>query len=452
MKILKSAIGTFIALGVYGLPQVASANFCVPSGTNLVCNPRHSVFELHAANGGSGSFAACSVMGAEGFSNSPVPADWETFITSGCTAKTKTLAAPPIGTGTLPLSVWPSTCNPDGMALFLNQFSPPNPPGEPAVHWITFKSTDQPTAINELIRGLRDFGSPGIIPIYGQADHWVAVTQVTTTTAGAILNVRAFDGGVAGGTDSGFNSYFSLLQSWGATAFKNTFFTVVTAINSSCDGAVGGCGAPPVSDPFYNKFVLMYEPPAATHSALSAPVTFENTVGIVSKGAMNESVAQIRVMDALVAGGINVDPTMWNGITGGTPGTAFRVAGVWPSGAAWDYYLVPIISRSNTNTAIGFAQLDAADGSFQGVSLLGTPESFTPVQSTRAREIAGSVLGKGESLTGGTLTWNPRSNTGLARSPNAPYYEFGIVGATGAHNKSAKVLVRLNDGMVARTK
>jgi len=452
VKILKSAIGTFIALGVYGLPQVASANFCVLSGTNTVCNPRHGVAELHA--GGlsiAGSFAAAAVMGAEGFSNSPVPAGFELSIISGCTAQTKTLAAPPIGTGTLPLSVWPATCNPDGMALHLNAFSPPNPFPEPPVHWITFKSLDQASALNELIRGLRDFGSPGVVPIYGQADHWVAVTQVTTSPTNVILNVRAFDGGWLGGSgvDSGFNSYFSGLQSWGTTAWKNTFFTVVTAINPACDGTPGGgCGAPPVNDPFANHFVLMYEPPTVSSFAPVAPVTFGIAPGIVAKGGMNEAVAQIRLMDALVAGGIDSDVTMWNGIKGGTPGAAFRVAGVWPSGAAYDYYLVPILSSKNTNTAIGFAQLDAADGSFQGVNLLTTPAPFTPVRSTKARDIAKSVLGQGESLTGGTLTWDPRSNTGFAKSPNAPYYEFGIVGAD---SKTAKALVRLNDGMVVRT-
>jgi hypothetical protein len=449
VKILKHTIGILLAIGVYGPATPASAQFCVASGTNTVCNPRHSVFELHAANGGSGSFAATSVMGAEGFSNAAVPNDWENFITSGCTAKTKTLAAPPIGTGTLPLSVWPSTCNPDGMALFLNQFSPPNPPGEPLVHWITFKSTDQTTTLNEIIRGLRDFGSPGIVPIYGQADHWVAITQVTVSPTGVILNVRAFDGGVQNGTDSGFNSYFTGLQSWGTTAWKNTFFTVVTAINPSCDSVVpNGCGAPPVNDPFAYKYVLMYEPPASgTHAATSAPLSFAATPGIVAAGAMNERVAQVRMMDALIAGGIDSDAQMWNGIKGGTPGTAFRVSGVWPSGAAWDYYLVPILSSTNTNTVIGFAHLDAADGSFQGVNLLATPAPFTPVQMARAQEIASGVLARGERLKAGVLTWNPRTNSKFAKSPNAPYYEFGIAGA----GKTAAVRVRLNDGLVERT-
>jgi hypothetical protein len=453
VKILKSAIGSLIALGAYGVPQVAHATFCVPAGANTSCVSRHpgSIIELHATNaGGSGSFAAAAVMGAEGFSAAPQPVDFETTITSGCTALTKSLAAPPIGSGPpgAQLSVWPSTCNPDGMSLFLNQFSPPNPPGEPAVHWITFKTTDQTAVNNELIRGLKDFGSPGIIPVYGQADHFVAVTQVIVNSAGTILNVRAFDGGKVGDIDSGFNSYFSGLQSWGTTAFLNTFFKVVTAINPSCDSTPGGgCGAPPVNDPFANKYVLMYEPPpSGTRTSALSPSAWAAPNALVAKGTMNASIAQTRMVDALVAGGISSDPDLWNGIKGGTPGTAVLVNALWPSGAAYNYYLVPILSSSNTNTVIGFAQLDAATGAFQSVNLLSAPQTYTPVSLQRAQDLAASQLAPGESLTGGVLTWNPRANTGLAKSPNAPYFEFGVAGS-----KTAAVRVRLADGLTVRS-
>jgi hypothetical protein len=429
VKILKSALKVLLALAVCGLPAIASAQ--------TVFNPRHPVTELHAPiAGGSHSFAAAAVMGAQGFSNAPTPPDFDTFITSGCTAKTKSLAAPPIGTGSGPLSVWPATCNPDGMALFLNQFSPPNPVGQPAVHWITVKSTDQAFIINELIRGLKEFGSPGILPVYGQADHWVAVTQVTVNSVGAISNVRAFDGGVIGGMDSGTNSYFQGLQSWSGISFRNTFFVIVTAINPACDNVVpGGCGAPPVSDPFANKFVLMYEPPAAATRGFSTPYAFAATPGISGKGTMTAAVASARVFDALVAGGVSADATMWNGLRAGTPGQAVLVNGVWPSGAARDYYLVPILSSKDINTAVGFVHLSAADGSFESVNLLNNPVPYTPVTQAQAQELAGGV-------SGGGLTWNPRASSAFSKSPNEPYYEFAT--------KSGIVRVRLNDGKVDR--
>lgn len=441
MKILKSALNTLLALAVCGLPAIASAQ------TTFVSRHPGSITEIHASNaGGSASMAATAVMGAQGFSAAAIPPDFEAFMTSGCTAKTKTLAAPPIGTGTLPLSVWPATCNPDGMSLFLNQFSPPNPVGQPAVHWIAIKSTSQPIILNEIIRGLRDFGSPGNVPIYGQADHWVTVTQVTIDAFGNISNVRAFDGGKVGGADSGTNSYLTGLVSWSGTSFRNIFFLVVTAINPSCDNVVpGGCGAPPVSDPFANNYVLMYEPPGAEVNTSASPVSFNDAPGIVSKGTMTAMIAQSRVMDALVGANINKDDEMWNGIRAGSPGSAVQVSAVWPSGAPWSYFLVPLISAKNAHTAIGFVHLNVEDGSFEGVNLLATPVAYNPVQLGRAQELARRTLNGGESLSGGALTWNPRTQVAFAKSPNEPYYEFGIVGG-----KGGTVRVRFNDGTAIR--
>jgi hypothetical protein len=437
VKILKSALGTLLALAVCGLPAVANAQ--------TVFNPRHAVTEVHSrfqpADGGVGpasSFAAASVMGAEGFSNSPVPADFETNIVSGCTAKTKLI--------TNPFSVWPSICNPDGMALFLNQFSPPNPVGEPPVHWITEKSTDQAFIISEVIRGLRDFGSPGIVPVYGQADHWVAITQITVGVTGAVSNVRAFDGGKINGMDSGTNSFFQGLQSWSGIAFRNTFFTLVTAINPSCDNVLpSGCGSPPVNDPFANKFVLMFEPPSNRTSSPTQPATFETFTGVTGKGSMNATIASARVTDALVQAGIHADPQMWNAIKAGTPGQATLVQGKWPNGTAWNYYLVPILSSKNSNSAVAFVHLSADNGAFESANVLNTAVPFAPVSLTRAQDLAKSALGAGETLTGGALTWNPRARTAFASSPNEPYFEFGVAG-----DKSSAVRVRLSDGAVDR--
>jgi hypothetical protein len=450
VKILKGVIGSLVALGAYGLPSIANAQFCVPSGVNTICNPRHpaAIVELHAStSGGSGSLAAAAVMGAEGFSNAAPPPSFEVFITSGCAAKTKEITGPATGTCTGRPSVWPSICNPDGMALFLNEFSPPNPPGQPPVSWVTFKTADQTLANRELIRGFRDFGSPGLIPVYGQADHWVAVTQVIFNTAtGNVVAVRAFDGGKSGDIDSGFNSYFTGLQSWGTTAWLNTFFKVVTAINPCCDAAPGGgCGAAPVLDPFANRYVVMYEPPPAITNSSFAPVVFAPNAGIVGKGMMTASVAQSRVMDSLVAGGVSSDAAMWGAFKGGSPGAAFLVHAVWPSGAPWTYYLVPILSSTNANTVVAFALVDGADGSFHNASVLATPQAFAPLSMTRARELAARTLVLGETLTGGVLTFNPRTLTGFAKSPIAPYYEFGVSGT-----KGGTVRVQLHGGAVLR--
>jgi len=57
------------------------------------------------------------------------------------------------------------------------------------------------------------------------------------------------------------------------------------------------------------------------------------------------------------------------------------------------------------------------------------------------------VLGRGETLTEGKLTFNPRSDSQLARSPSLPYYEFGVRDATG---NTSTARVRLHDGAAVR--
>jgi hypothetical protein len=392
---------------------------------------------LHATSeNAAGSLAACAVMGAQGFSNAAPPADFETFITSSCTAQTK--LQPP------PLSVWPATCNPTGMATALNLFTP-------NAHWIvaTFADTQQAAALNETVRSLQTFGSPAVVPIYGQADHWVAVIQITATVLApgsfAITQVKGFDGGRIGGFDSGGTNFYVGLQTWGGAPWRGTFFLVVTAINAACDFLPGGCGAAPNNDPFFNRYVLMYEPPLNSHNAEAPTTTFEKSPGILPSGThgMNESVAQHRVWDSLIAAGINQDPQNWNALIGGVAGPAHHVSAVWPDGSPWDYYLVPILSAPDT--AIAFVQLSGDDGAFEGVNVPTFPVPFTPASTTKANDHARGLLKNGERLTGGTLTWNPRASSAVSGSPNYPYYQYTVAGS-----KSSVVQVSLHNGKATR--
>jgi hypothetical protein len=132
------------------------------------------------------------------------------------------------------------------------------------------------------------------------------------------------------------------------------------------------------------------------------------------------------------------------------PGAAFQVNAVWPSGSPWDYYLVPILS--NTNTAIAFVQLAADDGSFEGIDVLKNSIRFNPVTMRKAERLARGTLAKGERLTGGVLTWDARSDARIAKSPIRPYYEFGVDSATKRDTRVGKVRVILSDGAVARSR
>lgn len=411
MRISRSAMG--VAFGVFGLTLSAQAD---------VFNSNFAVTELHSSGGAntSGSFAASAMMGMQGHSSLPMIPSWESSITSKCASLSGT-------------TVWPANCNPSGMASALFQLA--------SRDWITqsFASTDQASALGSIITALRLEGSPAVVPIYGQADHWVAVTQVTATLSGSTWNiggVKFFDGGPVGAADGGGNSYEGGWLSYSASVWKNVYFMVIENINPACD--------PCTSDPFYNKYVITWEPhPENQH--LNVPTNFLRAPGVAS-GGLTTARAQALVWNALTAAGINQDAVIWNAISGGQAGQAFEVNAVTPFGDRWDYFLVPIMSGAHTVTA--FVQLSADDGAFETVHVLPTASQFNPVTRSTAGLLARTALGAGESLSPGILTWDPRAKTPFAKAPTFPYYEFAVVNQ---HQQVGVVRVSFDNGAVLRS-
>ncbi len=416
--------------------NTAAGTICMPAqGTaGTLFTPHFAAAERHSTQGAitAGSFAAAAMMGAQGFSNIAAPANWESLLSSSCTSLTTSQA---------PGSVWPANCNPGGMAAEMTVFT--------SNDWETrtWASTDKASALNETVASLQFYQSPAVVPIYGQADHWVTITQITATNSGTswtISQLKGFDGGPSGQADSSGNSYASGLQAWAGTVWSNVFYQPVTVINSSCDTA--GC----TSDPYYNRYMLVSDPPRGlSHPPVSA--VFAKAPGIVPEGphAMNEHLAQTQVWKALTAAGLDADPEIWKAIHGGVPGTAFGVNAVWPSGSAWNYYLVPILG--NANKAVAFVQLSADDGSFESIHVPTSPAPFTPVTMTRAQQLARGALAKGERLTGGTLTWDPRRHDKMVKSPLRPYYQFGVTGAPHPKNDVGVIRVPLDGGAAVRS-
>jgi len=406
-----------LVLGIGGLAAPASADVFVP---------HFPVTELHSVQGAfsAGSFAAAGMMGAQGFSNASLPPSWELSMISSCTAQTQALG----------VSIWPQGCNPTGMAVALRQVT--------STSWVAaaWADTDQASALNEMVTSLQAFGSPVVVPIFGQADHWVTVTQITATSSGGswLVNlVKYLDGGPPGGFDSNFNNYDAGVHAFSGNTWRNFFFKVATNINPSCDPTC-------TSDPFYSRYVLVFDPPRGqAHPAI--PAVFANAPGVV-QGGMTEALAQTELWNALAAGGIAADREIGSAIRGGVAGPAFQVNAVLPSGAAWNYYLVPIVSPANTVLAL--VQLAAADGAFEGIHVLSTPAQLTPVTRKQAEVLAARALAPGERLTGGALTWNPRTKTQLGTSPTSPYYEFDAIDT--ASQRAGLVRVALHRGTVER--
>jgi hypothetical protein len=416
----KRLLGVCMALGAIGFALSARADVFNP---NIPVDSIHSVGAANTA----GSFAASAMMGAKGHSNQSLLNDWENSITSLCATQSRV---------TNPGTRWPGACTPAGMAAALANLT--------ARSWVqfTWASTDQASALNDIISSLRDHGSPAIVPIYGQADHWVAVIQVTAT-AGAgtwtIGNVKIYDGGPVDGLDGSGNSYQSGLVSYSPNIWKMNYYLVVGNINPTCD--------PCTTDPWYQRYVLMWEPPLdRIHSAVAA--NFPRSPGVASD-AVTTKLARSLVWKSLTAAGIDADPDIWNPISGGIAGVAFEVNGVSPAGDRWDYFLVPILSTSGAaNTVKAIVQLAADDASFESVHVLSSPGQFIPLDKPVAELLARTALNPGESLSAGVLTWDPRAKTPFAKAPTFPYYEFAILDGL---KEVGVVRVSFNKGAVSRT-
>jgi hypothetical protein len=454
MKYLKSVVGATTTLGALGLSMPAKADVYVSN---------FPVLEVHGEKGknSSSSLAGASIMAEKGMSGtyeglvpstqqalprSVFPASeyaWEAPLTNGCAQKTLALGP----------TLWPARCNPIGMANNLNAL-------DPTADWVVFQENVTTTVgradlLNHLASSLFLFGSPAVTPILGQADHFVTVFQVTATPDLAspgsftVSQALVFDGGGLGndptvpGVDSRGNKYLGGLQTFTGSAFANNVFQVVTAINPNCDSLPGGgC----TSDPFFNNFVLLFDPPRGA-AVPRVHTNWARAAGIAARGSMTAEKAQHRVWDALIAAGIDQEPRSWDPLAGAVPGQAVLVNGVLPDGSAWRYYLVPLLTDASSVAA--FVQLSADDGSFEHISVFTSPLPYAaPVTHAKAKQLAGGALDAGDRLTtDGVLTWNPLSDSELARSPNTPYYEFGVIDANG---KSNTARVTIHDGTAIR--
>lgn len=298
-----------------------------------------------------------------------------------------------------------------------------------------------------VVNSIRLHGSPAIIPMYGQADHWLAVTQITATQSGSnyvVNSLKYYDGGPAGQTDSSSEDYGSAgVHVMQAFAFSGGYYSVLVAINPN--------PALNAADPYYGKWVLLFEPPAGQGiSSLndSASMSFARAPAISSN--MSESLAQVNIWKSLNAAKIDVDPLVSQTMSKGVPGAAFLVKGFWPSGISWNYYLVPILSSSNVKSVIALAQLSADNGSFEDIQILDKSSSFSPVTLMKAETLARAAISIDEDLLPGVLTWDPRKPIKINKSPTSPYYEFGIVNVENPDKIIGAIRVKLNGGLVIR--
>jgi hypothetical protein len=454
VKISVIAMGGLIGLGISGV--IVSTNARAQEVINF---PNFQVTQqVHCTTGAqtSGPFVAASMMGAEGFSNVPPPSTTTdlinaiTSITNSCKVQTDALPQSqrnlnptgPMGPG----SVWPGGCNPAGMSLALNAI--PNPPSLPPdtlpPHWVaqTWDNTNKQAALNGVYNSILLYHSPAIIPIYGVADHWMAIVDVRTTN-GVVTHVRWIDSGPNDGiTVDGVGNTYLGAGITTPTNLSNQYYLVLTSFNSGCD--FRGC----TEDPYYNRFLLMVEPPVGDNRRLP-PVAFVRPPAVAP--TMNELLAQTYVWAAVTSARVDTEPEVQNMMNTGVAGTASLVNAVYPDGSPWNYYLVPILSNTDRSAVIGYVQLAAADGSFESINFFTSAKPFSTITKARAMSLARSMLAAGERLGRGRLTWDPLVTTRISKSPVQPYYEFEAIGSTASGKPTGEIRVSITEGAMERS-
>jgi len=293
--------------------------------------------------------------------------------------------------------------------------------------FLHYSDAEQQSSLNTMLSALKNLGSPNVVPIFGQADHWVSVWKMETDAAENITRVHYLDGGAGSLADSGGNSYSDGWVSSSGFIWKNVYYLTIYSV--------------PTTDPYYNRYVNMYEPPPDY-------VPNGRFQAAAPRGAANQgeritpALVRDRAVEALRLGGVNENPEMWGAFQNGTPHLPFEVSGVYPDGSNWDYYLVPFLNRDRM--LVGMALLGKEDLSYQMAWVPPEPRPFSNLVREQARARAQASLRPGESLSEGALTWDPSANGAYARSPLSPYYEFQVRGSDGEAHGS--VVVRLENG------
>jgi len=397
------------------------------SGSSLAANVTYEVYypptiasmDINGSMGGgtARSFMGAARMSIQAFRNVIPPA--ETTLLSSCQYYT------PVP------NYWPESCNPEGVRSALSYGGWGS--------WINSVYADgqQPAALSQQISTLKNYRSPNIVPVYGQGDHWVMVHKmVVDDVTGNIVGVGFRDGGPGGDVDSGFTSYDDGPRSANGTVWKDTFYKVLNSIGSS--------------DPYYFKYVVLWDPPP--HAPVPPPETYRAEVprGPVSPGErLTPQLVQQKAIEALRLGGLDaVDAEMWSILSQAHPARPYEVQGVYPDGRDWNYYLVPFID--DRQLLVGMAMLDMETAAYQQAWVLSEPRRFSGLDRAQARARAHShVELKGdETLDEGTLTWDPSAEGSIARSPMRPYYEFRVTGRDGEDRGA--IAVRLDTGHTQR--
>lgn len=405
-----------------------------------------------ALSSNTSSMVAASAMAAHcfgrGFVAPPVAAweaDQKTAFTSDCVMNSR-------GSGV----AWPGSCNPAGALSLLN-----NRTRGYGHHWVSLIRDNTETNMGRvLLDKMRIYRTPIVLPYVGNWDHWVTVTRVDTMgdpAAGTeqFVTVRLHDGLPMGVIDSGGKTSIgspATIQS--ARNFVRDYMGIMSFIGAPCHDEITfrfECSLAPYFDPWYYKYLFLYEPPAGTtllgeRSAGPSP-SVAQPPGLVRRGrAMSAALATQHYMESLRNGGALEYSDVKQMLAEGNVTQAVLVHGIDGQEQAWDYYLLPVAAPAGGTS--GFVLLSAGDGSFESAYVLDRALPSLDFNEQAARVRAQRMLVKDEQLGTGTLAWRPVIRGGLNDSPALPYYEFEVLKESGEH--AGLLRIALHDPKVSQ--
>lgn len=410
---------------------LAITTFCTASDASaglVDYTPNFPVSEINATKGAGRihSMLAAGLMAVKGFSNTVIEDKHENELLEMCK-----LYSPP-GTS------WPDSCDILGLAKALTDMFPGN--------WVksTWPGTDagQQAAMNVQLTGMSVYKSPSIVPLYGQVDHWGTVIKIRADKAvnpWLISRVWFYDAGdpVFEDGDIEGNGFEDGLKQYSGAVYKTTYYKIFAP------------GAVSPLDPYYGKYIFAYEPPVQPAKFdMNQQLEFAAGIPILGEGErLTPSLASDLVWDALELDDVLEGREYQRIVDAGVAGQAVEVHGFTPTGAPWNYFVVPI-HDSNRRGVLALVGLAAEDGAFEQIRSFNTPQAFSLRNAREASVAARGQLSRGESLAQGELRWDPRCGDVYCRSPELPYYEYAVVDANRQH--SGRVIVPIQGGAALR--
>jgi hypothetical protein len=383
---------------------------------------RFEVTEINASSPAANtakSFAAAARMGHVAWVGTPPPA--EDSLIQSCV----------MHTGQSP---WPGSCNPYGMvhALYEGQSG----------SWAEqiFLDSQQQAAFDSQVSHLiGTLKSPNVLPIYGHGDHWVINYSIWKDMDGKVVEFDFYDGGPGGTRDGTNTGYFNGPMMVAPEVWKSVYYKVVTTS--------------PNTDPYYNKYVNLYEPPGGIEPPVARSDYRRSPSPLQTGTRVTLPLVRDLARKSLFDAGLTRHQKEWAILDDSTPMLPFEVFGAYPDGSDWDYYLVPFLNRRHEIVALAMFERETLR--FQMATVLERPLPFRGYSHDQARQLAQSSVRSDETLGQGILTWDPVATSEHAYSPLAPYYEFDVyragqrIGSTLVHIYSGGVN-KLASGQTSR--